>query len=113
MKTEIKSCLDTLRYGDSQSYQHISVIPLHGAANGAPPYIALADAMGAKTLTVTEVSDCGRNAATVAELEAPGAQIVERPVRETCLSTKLEITGANSASAARSDGANRPDFSFL
>jgi hypothetical protein len=59
MKPEIKSCLDTLRYGDSQSHQHIVVIPLHGATNGAPPYIALADAMSAKTLTVTEVSEGG------------------------------------------------------
>jgi hypothetical protein len=59
MKTEIKTCLDTLRFGESQFYRHISVIPLHGAANGAPPYIALADAMNAKTITVTEISEGG------------------------------------------------------
>jgi hypothetical protein len=59
MQEAIKSCLDTLKFGDNQAYHHITVIPLHGAANGAPPYIALADAMGAKTLTVTEVSEGG------------------------------------------------------
>lgn len=59
MKTEIKTCLDTLRFGDSKSYRHITVIPLYGATNGAPPYIALADAMSAKTITVTEVSEGG------------------------------------------------------
>ena len=59
METAIKSCLDTLKFGDSQAYNHITVIPLHGAANGVPPYIALADAMGAKTLTVTETSEGG------------------------------------------------------
>jgi hypothetical protein len=59
MQTEIKSCLDTLRFSDAQSYNHITVIPLHGAANGAPTYTALADAMSARTLTVTEVSEGG------------------------------------------------------
>jgi hypothetical protein len=59
MQDTIKSCLDTLTFGDRQVYQHLTVVPLHHAANGAPRYIALADAMDAHTLTVTEVSEGG------------------------------------------------------
>lgn len=59
MKTEIKNFLQNLRFGETQSHQHITVIPLHAASDGSPPYVALADAMAAKTLTVTEVSEGG------------------------------------------------------
>ena len=59
MKTELKNYLQDLRFGETQSHQHITVIPLHAAPDGAPPYVALADAMASKTLTVTEVSEGG------------------------------------------------------
>jgi hypothetical protein len=59
MNTEIKNYLHNLRFGETQSYQHISVIRLHAVVNGAPSYIALADAMATRTLTVTEVSEGG------------------------------------------------------
>ena len=59
MNSEIKSYLHDLRFGETQVHQHISVIPLHAALDGAPPYVALADVMATRTLTVTEVSEGG------------------------------------------------------
>jgi hypothetical protein len=59
MNTDIKNYLHNLRFGETQFHQHISVIPLHTALDGAPPYVALADAMAARTLTVTGVSEGG------------------------------------------------------
>jgi hypothetical protein len=59
MNTAIKDYLSNLQLGTVQSYHHISLIPMSAAVNGTPHYVALADAMGAKTLTVTEVSEGG------------------------------------------------------
>jgi hypothetical protein len=59
MKLEIKDYLHSLRFGETQAHQHISIIPLHGAIDSPPFYIALVDAMAARTLTVTEVSEGG------------------------------------------------------
>ena len=59
MNAEIKHYLANVQLGAAQSHHHISLIPLSAAVNGTPAFVALADAMGAKTLTVTEVSEGG------------------------------------------------------
>jgi hypothetical protein len=59
MKTEINDYLHRLQFGETQAYDHINIIPLHGLADGASPYIALADALAAGTLAVTEVTEGG------------------------------------------------------
>ena len=59
MKLEIKDYLRALRFGEVQCHRNISVIPLLGVIDSAPPYIALADAMAAQSLTVTEVCEEG------------------------------------------------------
>jgi hypothetical protein len=59
MKTEIKDYLNGLRFGGPQTHRHITIIPLHTALNGAPSFIGLADAMDARNLAVTEISEGG------------------------------------------------------
>lgn len=59
MNTEIQNYLQNLRFGETQSYLHIFVVPLHGPLDGAPLYVGLADAMDTRILAVTEVSEGG------------------------------------------------------
>ncbi len=59
MNAEIKSYLNNLTIGEARVYRHITVLPLLAIRDGAPPYIALAQAMDQKTLIVTEVSEGG------------------------------------------------------
>jgi len=59
MDTDIKSYLQNLHLGVPQFHQHIAILPLSTDSNSPPVYVALADAMSAKTLTVTEVSEGG------------------------------------------------------
>ncbi len=59
MNTDIKNYLANLQLGAPQSHHHIFLIPLTATVKDAPAFVALADAMEAKTLTVGEVSQGG------------------------------------------------------
>jgi hypothetical protein len=59
MNAEIKSYLNHLRFGETQSHRNLTVIPLLATRDSVPPYISLAEAMERKTLIVTEISEGG------------------------------------------------------
>ena len=59
MHRELEAWLASVRFGDVQAYRQISVFPLHREVHDTPAYIALDDAMRAKTITVTEVDKGG------------------------------------------------------
>jgi len=59
MEASIENYLDSLRLGEAQVYRNIILFPLHLTANGSPVYVTLGEAIQAKTLAVTEVSQSG------------------------------------------------------
>lgn len=60
MSAPVRDYLGGLRFGEIQSHRHISIVPLyHDPVEGAPHYVALADAIADGVLTVTEISERG------------------------------------------------------
>ena len=59
METSIHNCLGSLRLGEAQAYKNIILFPLFTPTNGSPAYVTLGEAILAKSLTVTEVSQGG------------------------------------------------------
>jgi hypothetical protein len=59
METSIENYLDSLRLGEAQVYRNIILFPLRTPVNGSPTYLTLDEAIQARTLTVTEISQAG------------------------------------------------------
>ena len=85
METSIENYLDSLRLGEAQVYRNIILFPLHITANGSPVYVTLAEAIQARTLTVTEVSQSG---------SVPELLVVNRGDQPVLLLDGEELLGA-------------------
>ena len=59
MGNAIKTRLQSIQFGEVQSYKNIVVVPLLAPAHGAFQYRTLGEALGTSDITITEVSGAG------------------------------------------------------
>src|SRR5262245_13608638 len=59
MDNAVKSRLQSVQFGQAQTYKNIVILPLIGPADGNFQYRTLGDALATSNLVITEVSDAG------------------------------------------------------
>jgi hypothetical protein len=81
----VAECLSTIRLGEPQRYQNLSIFPLLGEADNAPEYLLLDEALAQGCVRVTEVSEGG---------SVPELTLVNDCARPVLLLDGEELVGA-------------------
>ncbi len=74
MNAELKQHLGALTFGQAQTYDNITILPIVSGLNHSPDYLTLGEAAAAWQVSITETSQAG----TVPEL------LVTNICRKTC-----------------------------